>query len=119
MPNLYGAPEISAKSLARKFENGQKCLVLDVREPHELERAKLADDLFTLVPLSQLAAQQLAALPAAAQHKEAEIIVICRSGVRSAQVTAWLRQHGWTNVFSLEGGILAYGRDVDNSIRPY
>jgi rhodanese-related sulfurtransferase len=66
-----------------------------------------------------LAAQQLAALPDAAQSKEAEIVVFCHHGMRSAQVVAWLRGQGWTNVLNMNGGIDAWARQVDPSVGLY
>jgi len=47
------------------------------------------------------------------QDKNAEIVVFCHKGVRSAQVTMWLKQQGWTNVLSMAGGIDAWAKQVD------
>jgi len=118
MPNIYGAPEISVQDLAAKFTNGDTPIVLDVRELHELRRASLGDRA-TVVPLSELAAKQTAILPAAALDQDAEILVMCHHGVRSAQVTAWLLQQGWTNVLNVAGGIDAYAKEIDASVGMY
>ncbi len=118
MPNMYGAPEISVQALAAKLTAGDPAILLDVRELHELPRASMGDSA-VVVPLSQLAAQQTAALPIAAQDKDAELLVLCHHGVRSAQVTAWLMQQGWTNVLSVAGGIDAYAREIDASVGMY
>ncbi len=119
MPNPYGAPEISAQTVAQKLADGDPVLLLDVREPHELASASLPEGTFQLVPLSDLSNRQLAALPEAAQDHDAEIVVFCHHGMRSAQVTAWLRQQGWANVVSMAGGIDAYAREVDASVGTY
>ncbi len=119
MPNPYGAPEITVQELAAKLQNGDDLVLLDVRERHELAQASLPAGQFELVPLSELAARRLDALPAAAQDKNAAIAVICHHGIRSAQVTVWLRQQGWTNVLSVAGGIDAYAREVDPSVGVY
>jgi len=111
-------PEISATELAAKRAAGESFILLDVREPVELAYASLGEDVWHL-PLSQLAYLQLTALPPEAQDQAAEIVVICHHGVRSAQVTAWLRQQGWQNVWNLRGGIDAYAREVDPAVGFY
>lgn len=119
MPNPYGAPEVSVQDVAQKLAQHEDFVLLDVREPYELASASLPEGTFDLIPLSQLAAHQLEALPEAARAQDAEIVVFCHHGMRSAQVTAWLLQQGWTNVASMAGGIDAYAREVDPSIGLY
>lgn len=116
---MYDLPEISVKELAQKLANGASFVLLDVREPQELEYAKLKDEWTTLVPLSQLARELTNALPDSVQDKDTEIVVMCHTGQRSAQVTAWLLQNGWTNVSNLRGGIEAYARVVDPTVGFY
>ena len=118
MPNIYGAPEISVQDLSTKLTAGDAAILLDVRELHELQRASMGNSA-VVVPLSQLAAQQIAALPAHAQDKDTEIMVLCHHGVRSAQVTAWLLQQGWANVHSVAGGIDAYAKEIDAAVGMY
>ena len=118
MPNIYGAPEISVQDLAAKLTAGDSAILLDVRELYELPRASMGDSAM-VVPLSQLAAQQTAALPVAAQDKDAELLVLCHHGVRSAQVTMWLRQQGWRNVSNMAGGIAAWAQEIDPSVGYY
>ncbi|MFZ0545004.1 MAG: rhodanese-like domain-containing protein [Candidatus Promineifilaceae bacterium] len=119
MPNPYGAPEISVQEVAEKRENGDDFILMDVREAYELDMANLGEGV-TLVPLSQLAARQLDALPSeVADNKDAEIVAFCHTGVRSGQVTMWLRQQGWANVLSMAGGINAYARQIDPDVGIY
>lgn len=119
MPNPYGAPEITVQEVAEKRENGDDFILMDVREERELDLADLGDDVI-LVPLSELAARQLDALPPEiANNKDAEIVAFCHTGRRSGQVTMWLRQQGWTNVLNMEGGIDAYARQVDPDVGLY
>ncbi|MEW5986244.1 MAG: rhodanese-like domain-containing protein [Chloroflexota bacterium] len=118
MPNPYHAPEISVQEVARKRAAGESFVLMDVRELAELSLANLGDDAI-LVSMSELAARQLAALPEAAQDQTAEIVVFCHTGVRSAQVTAWLRYQGWQNVTSMAGGIDAYAAEIDPGIGFY
>lgn len=117
--NPFGVPGISVQQLAQKRSNNEEFILLDVREPNELLYANLGDTV-SLSPLSQLAQQGLEALPEdVAADKDAEIVVMCHHGNRSAQVTAWLRQQGWTNVFNLDGGIEAYAIAVDPAVGRY
>lgn len=112
-------PEIDVQAFAGRLADNPALVVLDVREPYELKLAHLNDGRVALAPLSALAEIGLDALPAAAQVQQAEIVVLCHHGVRSVQVTAWLRSQGWTNVFSLRGGIDAYASAIDPAVGHY
>ena len=117
--NPYGVPGFSVQEVAQKRANGDDFVLLDVREPNELLYANLGENVL-IAPLSQLARQGLEALPKeVAANKEAEIVIMCHHGNRSAQVTAWLRQQGWTNVFNLDGGIEAYAIAIDPAVGRY
>ena len=118
MPNPYGVAEISVQEVARKRADSEDIVLLDVREQQELQSANLGEDIVWL-PLSDLAVRRLEALPPSIENKPAEIIVFCHTGVRSAQVAAWLIQEGWMNVRNMTGGIDAYARQVDPNIGLY
>ncbi len=119
MPNPYGAPEISVQAVSEKLAQDEDFILLDVRELHELDRAQLTHRQVNVLPLSELAQKQLAALPAVVQDKTAEIVVMCHHGNRSGQVTAWLINQGWTNVLNMAGGIDTFARDIDPKIGFY
>jgi rhodanese-related sulfurtransferase len=116
MVNPYGVPEISVQEVASRRED---LLLLDVREQMELYLANLGEDV-AWAPLSDLATRRVAALPPeVTADKEQLIVVFCHTGVRSAQVTAWLRSEGWSNVSSMAGGIEAYALQVDPAVGRY
>jgi rhodanese-related sulfurtransferase len=119
MPNPYGAPEIHPADVEKKRCQADPFVWLDVREAYELQQAAISDARIVLTPLSDLAQRQTGALPEAALDKDAEIIVMCHHGIRSAQVVVWLRQQGWTNVLNLAGGIDAWAQEVDRSVGVY
>lgn len=119
MLNATSIPEITVHELARKRNDREGFILLDVREPDELELARLPAEWTTLLPMSRLARQLFDALPEEMHDKAKEIIVMCHTGQRSAQVTAWLRQNGWQNVYNLRGGIAAYAREIDPSVGFY
>jgi rhodanese-related sulfurtransferase len=112
-------PEITVIELSDKLKSEDKFILLDVREPHELNFAKLTDSRMEVTPLSRLAREGISALSESAQVKDATIYVMCHHGSRSSQVTAWLAQQGWKNVFNVRGGINEYARVVDQSVGFY
>lgn len=112
-------PEISVKQFAGKLKTSVPFVILDVREPWEVERVHLNDPRLVCRPMSRIASEGLKALPDAARSLEAEIYVICHQGVRSAQVAMWLASLGWKHVFSIAGGIDAYSRKIDRSLKRY
>ncbi len=112
-------PEISVTELSKKLMSQDNFILLDVREPDELNFATLTDSRLEVTPLSRLAQEGPQALSESAQVKDATLYVLCHHGSRSAQVTAWLAQQGWKNVFSVRGGIDEYARKVDQSVGMY
>jgi rhodanese-related sulfurtransferase len=103
--------EISPSELKARREAGTGPLVVDVREKWELEVASIPDILH--MPMNEIPAR-LGELDAGR-----EIVVMCRSGGRSMQVAQFLARNGFRSVANLTGGILAWSRDVDPSVRAY
>lgn len=112
-------PEITVQQLAEKLASGDDFVLLDVREAEEIKLARIDDRRLQLLPMSQLARARLEALPVAARARDAEIFVFCHHGSRSAQVATWLTSQGWTNCFSVAGGIDEYARLIDSSVGSY
>lgn len=94
-------------------------VVLDVREPWELQTASVAPDGFTLlhVPMQSIPAR-LAELKSSYAGDQ-PIACLCHHGVRSQQVANYLASQGFTDVVNLQGGIAAWALQVDNSIPQY
>ena len=84
--------------------------VLDVREPWELEIARLPATID--IPMAEVPGR-LAELP-----RDREIVVMCLAGGRSLKVAEYLDRQGY-RVQNLAGGIRAWARDVDPSIETY
>ena len=94
-------------------------LVLDVREPWELQTASIKLEGFTLVhiPMREITAR-LAELQDS--HGTGQpIACLCHHGMRSLQVAQYLMQSGFTRVVNLQGGIDAWSRQVDPSVPLY
>ncbi|HSK87324.1 MAG TPA: rhodanese-like domain-containing protein [Anaerolineales bacterium] len=111
--------EITVAALSEKLASKDQFILLDVREPHELDSARLTDSRLEVAPMSRLAREGAKALPEPATSKDATIYVMCHHGSRSQQVTAWLAQQGWKNVFNVRGGIDEYARAIDQSVGFY
>ena len=112
-------PEITVNELSQKLNSEEKFILLDVRELTELDYAKLTDSRLEVTPMSRLAREGTQALSESAKSQDATIYVLCHHGNRSGQVTAWLAQQGWQNVFSVRGGVDEYARKIDNSVGFY
>jgi len=112
-------PEITVSELSEKLKSEDTFILLDVRELQELDYAKLADSRLEVTPMSRMAREGTNALSESAKSQDSTIYVMCHHGNRSAQVTAWLAQQGWKNVFNVHGGIDEYARQIDHSVGFY
>lgn len=108
---LAPVPEIEPAQLAARLRAGEAIDIVDVREPHEWEIARIAGA--RLLPLGTLDAR-LAEL-----ERDREIVVHCKVGGRSAQAVRRLRAAGYTRVWNLAGGIQRWSRDVDPEVPTY
>lgn len=112
-------PEIDVLELAKLLASDESFVLLDVREAMELDFAMIEDRRLKVVPMSRMAHLGAEAFTEELQEKDAKILVMCHHGIRSAQVAEWMLVHGWTNVFSVRGGIDAYAKQVDDSVGKY
>jgi len=112
-------PEITPEKVAEKQKSEEQFVLLDVREQREFEIAQIDDPRSCLVPLTQLAAMGVEALPEYVKNKNKEVVVFCHLGSRSTQVVDWLQQNGWENVWNMSGGIDAYSRSINPNIQRY
>ena len=103
--------EITPEELKAKIDNGDDFDLIDVREPHEYAIAKIPGS--KLVPLGTVAAR------VDDFDRNREIVVHCKSGMRSAKAQQTLLDAGFTNVRNLTGGILRWSDDVDPSVPKY
>jgi rhodanese-related sulfurtransferase len=86
-------------------------VILDVREPHELDIAHVEGALH--IPM-QTIPNRIAELP-----REAPLAVMCHHGARSMAVVNYLRKAGYSNAFNITGGIDAWSRELDSAIPQY
>ena len=94
-------------------------VVLDVREPWEVQTASVRQDGFRLltIPMREIPSR-LAELQAA-HDADQPIACLCHHGLRSRQVANYLAQSGFSEVVNLQGGIDAWSQQVDPSVARY
>jgi rhodanese-related sulfurtransferase len=112
-------PEIDVYELARRIQSGESFVLLDVREAWELDQAMIVDNRLKVVPMSRLVQLGVDAFPEEVWQKEAEILVLCHHGVRSATVTEWMLRQDWKHVASVRGGIAEYAQKIDSTVGKY
>ena len=104
---------ILASELKAKMDAGEDFLLVDVREPAEYEIVQIPGSV--LIPKGEiLNGSALASLP-----QDRQIVLYCKSGVRSAEALAELKAAGLTNSVHVQGGVLAWQAQVDPSLPTY
>jgi len=104
--------EISVEQVKAKLDGRDDFLLLDVREPWEFQTAQIEGA--KLMPMGDVPSRAHQEL-----DPEDSIVVICHHGVRSMNVTAWLRQQGFEKAQSMRGGIDAWSRSIDPKVPLY
>ena len=103
--------EISPTETAELLREN-KIKLIDVREPWEFEAARIGGSV--LMPMGDVPARA---------HQELDpderLVVLCHHGMRSMNVTVWLRNQGFEQVQSLRGGIEAWSSEVDPAVGRY
>ena len=103
--------EITGPELKAKMDKGDDLQLIDVREDNEREFTNIGGD---HIPMGKI----ISSIDKLSRDKE--VIIYCRSGSRSGQVVNFLEaNHGFTNLYNLKGGILAWSDQVDSSIKKY
>lgn len=103
--------EIEAIELGQRLQRGDRLILIDVRDPHELAISSLPQA--HNIPLGELAGQLDQLDP------EAELVLFCRTGIRSALAREILTGAGFLRVKSLRGGINAWARAMDANLPVY
>jgi adenylyltransferase/sulfurtransferase len=106
-------PQLTPAELKARLDKGDNLFILDVREPHEWEISNLSDLGTLLIPKGQVL-ERMGELDTAQ-----EMVVYCRTGVRSADVIRQLREHGFKKMWNLDGGINRWAKEVDDSLPTY
>jgi rhodanese-related sulfurtransferase len=101
--------------MASEAMTGSLPMVLDVREPWELQTASVTPAGFELrhIPMRSVP-ERLAEL-----DRDQPIACLCHHGMRSAQVANFLIQQGFTQVVNIQGGIHAWSQERDSAVPVY
>ena len=103
--------DITAREMADQLERIESIKIIDVREPHELEISKIPGS--EVIPLGELAFR------ISELDSSEEIILVCKSGIRSTRALEILLGAGFTNINNLKGGINAWAQEIDPSLPIY
>ncbi len=103
--------EVTVQELKEMMDKNSDFQLIDVREPHEYDICNLGGE---LIPQGEIPHS------VARISKDKKVIVQCRSGARSGNMVQWLeKNHGFTNLYNLKGGILAWAKEIDTSMPTY
>ena len=103
--------EITVLELKEKLDNQEDIQVIDVRKEYEYKIVNIGS---TLIPKSEIETQ-LDKI-----RRDVPVILLCRSGERSASVLQRLeKKYDFDNLYNLKGGILAYADQIDTSLTKY
>lgn len=103
--------EITVTELKKMKDSGEDFQLVDVREPYEADTCQIGGE---LIPMGEV----LNNVDKISKNKK--VVIHCRSGKRSASIVQALEtQHGFTNLYNLKGGIMAYSDEIDNSLTKY
>jgi rhodanese-related sulfurtransferase len=100
--------EVTVQELKQMLDEKKDFQLIDVREQFEYDTANIGGE---LIPLGNIM------LESDKIDKDKQVVIHCRSGARSAAAIMQLEQtHGFTNLYNLKGGILAWIAEVDSSL---
>ncbi len=100
--------EISVQEVKNWLDEKKEFQFIDVREPHEYEMANLGAELMPLAGIPNFLDKI---------RRDVPVVIHCRSGFRSGSAVDYIEsQLGIENLYNMEGGILAYARDIDPSL---
>ena len=103
--------EVTVKELQKLRESRADFQLIDVREPHEYEICNLEGE---LIPMSEIPHN------VDKISRDKQVIIHCRSGKRSGDMLLWLeKNHGFTNLYNLKGGVLAWSKEIDPTMPTY
>jgi rhodanese-related sulfurtransferase len=105
------APQLKEWLAQSQAETRSKPVLLDVREPWELDICRIPGVL--AMPMRSVAARY------SELDRDTDTVVICHHGARSFQIAMFLEQQGFSRVFNLYGGVAAWSQQVDPAMPTY
>lgn len=105
--------QMTATELQAMLSSGVTPVMIDVREDNELIHGMIDGAIH--IPMNDVPGRMEEFEP----YKDKSVVLICRSGKRSAQVGQFMEHVGFTDVINLEGGMNGWAADVDTSMNVY
>ena len=103
--------EVTVQELKKLLDSKADVQLIDVREPHEYDFCNLEGELIPMADVPHVV-DRIA--------RDKQVIIHCRSGKRSGDIIQWLEKNkGFTNLYNLKGGILAWAKEIDPSMPTY
>ena len=103
--------EVTVQELKSMMDSKADFQLIDVREPHEFDICNLNGE---LIPQGDIPHN------VDKISKDKQVVIHCRSGARSGNMVQWLeKNHGFTNLYNLKGGVLAWAKEIDPSMPTY
>ncbi len=103
---------MTVQQLKEMMDKNEDYVLIDVREQHEYDLVNLKGE---LIPISLVPGQM-----EKFDRDAAKVVVHCRSGARSGNIIHQIQQlRGYDNLYNLEGGILAWAKEIDTSLPTY
>ncbi|MDA7951617.1 MAG: rhodanese [Pirellulaceae bacterium] len=106
-------PELSVNEVEQKLKEKEPFLFLDCREVSEHEVANIEGA--TLLPMQEISSR----VAEIESWREKLVIVFCHHGRRSLKVADWLHKNGFSDVYSMKGGIDCWSTEIDNAVPRY
>lgn len=106
--SAFSMKEVTVQELKSLRDANADFQLIDVREPHEFEEGNLGGE---LIPMAEVPTS------IGRIEKTKQVIIHCRSGGRSGNIIQWLeKNHGFTNLYNLKGGIRAWAQEIDPGV---
>lgn len=103
--------EVTVQELKKLKDDNADFQLIDVREPHEADICDIGGE---LIPQGEIPSN------VDKISRDKQVIIHCRSGARSGNMVKWLEaNHGFTNLYNLKGGILAWAKEIDPEMPTY
>ncbi len=102
--------EITVSELKKMLDSSVDFQLIDVREEHETDIASVGGE---LIPMGEVM-DNLDKI-----SKDKKVVIYCRSGNRSGVIVQALEAQGYSNVYNLKGGILAWATEIDTAMAKY
>jgi adenylyltransferase/sulfurtransferase len=110
-PAAGSAHEITVEELKARLDRKEDVFILDVRNPEEYQICRIPGSV--LIPLPALSQRH------GELDRGRELVVHCKSGMRSQKAIQFLRQQGFTKLVNVKGGILAWADHIDPTMAKY